>query len=137
MENNTDKIISITRDKGANLKKLRRLENDGKIQINEIQFEEMPKKYKKAILPVAVFDQTSWDQCVLAGDDCKYEEIREIIGKSNVRDAINLEAHLRNGFDYFVTEDKNEFIKNGRREMLESKFLGLKIVTVVELEHII
>ncbi len=129
--------LRITRDKSADLKRLKKLETQGLIEIVEIKIEGYPNKIKNSKLPVAVLGHTVLGEMVLAGDDCSYEDIRSIIGKHNVKDAITLEAHIRNKHDYFVTEDKDEFINEGKRSLLEAKFPGLKIVTVEELEKIL
>ncbi len=71
-------------------------------------------------------------EAVYAGVDNKYMEIREVLGADKVKDAMKLEAHLRNKLDYFVTED-NDFLK--KREILKNKF-GVNIVTPQELESV-
>jgi len=136
MQNKEDKIIKITRDKSAGLRKLRKFERQRLIEINEIKLENMPKTLKKDVLPVGVFGHTKWGECVYASDNCKYGKIRQIIGQQNVKDAINLEAHLRNGFDYFITEDTH-FIKDEIRAELELEFTGLSILTTNELENLL
>lgn len=69
---------------------------------------------------------------IKAENDCTYDEIRKIIGVEHVKDAMQLEAHIRNGHDYFVTED-TDFLK--KREELIREF-DVKIVTPEELESI-
>lgn len=124
----------ITRDKSADLKRLKVLQKLGLIEIHEVQIESQTNKNKRKVLPVAVWDHTKWGESVWAGDDNSYDKIRELVGKHNVKDAITLEAHIRNQFDYFITEDKDEFISNGRRKDLEDAFPNLVILTVSELE---
>jgi len=130
-----DKPYKVTRDKSADLKRLKALEKFELIEIHEVQIESQTNKNKRKVLPVAVWDQTKWDEAVWADEDNSYDKIRELIGKHNIKDAITLEAHIRNRFDYFITEDKDEFIRNGRREELEKAFPSLKILTVTELEE--
>ena len=48
-----------------------------------------------------------------------------------LRDAMILEAHVRNGRDVFVTDDKKAFTNNGRRDALRS-FLKTRILTKEE-----
>jgi predicted nucleic acid-binding protein len=48
-----------------------------------------------------------------------------------LRDAMILEAHVRNGRDVFITDDKKAFINNGRRDALRS-FLKTRILTKEE-----
>jgi hypothetical protein len=48
-----------------------------------------------------------------------------------LRDAMILEAHVREGRDIFVTTDTTGFIKHGRREKLEA-LCSTQIMTVEE-----
>jgi hypothetical protein len=52
--------------------------------------------------------------------------------RRQLRDAMILTAHAREGRDLFVSNDQRGFIREGRRERLE-KLLGTRIVTVSEL----
>jgi len=131
------KTTTVTRDKSANLKKLRILENKGLIKIHEVTLENFVNKAKNRVKPIGVWNHSKWDECVWADEKNTYDAIRKIIGKHNIKDAMHLEAHIRNGFDFFVTNDLDEFIKNGKRESLENQFLELKIVTVQELEKLL
>ncbi len=127
----TTDVIRVTRDSGANLKILKKLELLGLIDIHDVMLENgrNTKKVSKKILPVAVFDHARWDEAVFAEEGNKYDDIRSILGKEKVKDAMQLEAHLRNKLDYFVTED-TDFILI--REVLKEKF-GAEIVTPEEL----
>jgi len=62
-----------------------------------------------------------------------YSEIRQILGKEHHADILHLERHYNSGRDYFVTDD-NDFLAK-RIELDEA--LGLKIVTVNELEELL
>ena len=128
-----DRGIKITRDSGANLKILRSLEKKGLIEIHDVLLENRTGRVSQKILPVAVWGQTKYGECVWASDDCKYDRIREIIGKNNIGDAIKLEAHIRNRFKYFITED-NDFLN--RRSTLYREF-KVNILTPVELSEIL
>lgn len=120
--------VKITRDSGANFKLLKNLVNENYIEIFDVLTENETRKVKNKILPTAIFGYSEYGACELAGAGV-YEEILEIIGKENFGDAVKLDTHIRNNFDYFVTEDNN-FMK--KREILEKKF-GVKIVTPNEL----
>lgn len=126
---------SVTRDSGANVKILKKLENTGLITIYDVLLENgrENKKVKNKVLPVGVWGHSKWGEAVYSGDDCKYSEIREIIGRENIEDAMHLEAHIRNNHDYFITED-NDFLS--KREDLNKKF-NVKIMTPTELEKTI
>lgn len=134
------KIYKITRDSGADLKRLKILEKKGLIEINDVDIENITDKVKNKILPLGKWGssptKSRWDHCVW-GDGEALNEIEDIVCEGNGNDAIILEAHLRSGNDYFVTNNPNDFVRKGRREKLESKFRGLKIVSVDELEKII
>jgi predicted nucleic acid-binding protein len=54
-----------------------------------------------------------------------------LVGGNNVKDAIMLEAHLRSGNDYFVTEDKDDILS--KRSELEEHF-NIKVISPTELE---
>ena len=126
-------MIQITRDKSANLKQLRSLEKAGLIKVNEVKIEELPKQIRSEVLPVGVWDRTNWDESVWGGNDNIFEKICQIIGRDNIYDVITLEAHIRNGFDIFCTNDRAQFINDGRRENLQKTFKKLKIMTTEEL----
>src|SRR3989339_2075043 len=120
--NQTKQIpFKITRDKGVDLNRLKKLKNAGFIEIFDVKIENETPKVPNKILPVMVWDHSKWGECVWGGNDCSYEEIRQTIGKENIKDAMHLEAHIRNGYDYFVTNNPRDFIKDGKRENLEKQ----------------
>jgi hypothetical protein len=51
--------------------------------------------------------------------------------KRQLRDAMILSAHIREGRQIFVTNDVKGFVQGGRREVLEQEF-GTKIMTAKE-----
>jgi predicted nucleic acid-binding protein len=128
------KLITVTRDSGASVRVLRELEKAGYIKIYDVMLENgrHNKKVSEKVLPVAVMGHAIWGEAVWTADNCTYDEIRNIIGKNNVKDAMQLEAHIRNNHDYFVTED-TDFLN--KRVELGLKF-DVKIVTPTELKDI-
>ncbi len=128
------RTLKITRDSSASVKILKELETAGRIKMYDVMLENGREntKVKEKILPVAVWDHARWGEAVLAGDDCTYDEIRQIIGSEHVKDAMQLEAHIRNQHDYFVTEDTDFLTK---METLNKKF-NVEIVTPEELVSI-
>ncbi len=130
------KRFKITRDKGVDLKRLKKLEQKGLIEIFDVKIENETKKVSKKILSVGVWDHSKWNEFVWGSGNCSYNDIRQTIGEDNIKDAMHLEAHIRNGFDYFVTNNPRDFIRNGKKESLEEQFPGLKIVTIDELEEL-
>jgi len=124
----------VTRDPSANLKILKKLEKENFIEIYDVILEggRENQKVKRKILPVGVWNHSRWDESVWADDDNVYNDLREILGKDKIKDAMQLETHIRNKFDYFVTED-NDFLC--KREVLKEKF-GVNIVTPNELQEL-
>lgn len=129
-----NKPYSITRDSCANVKILKDLEQKGFIKVFDVMLENgrKNKKVKDKIKPVFIVGTSLLGEMVLANKDCKYDDIRNIIGKQHIKDSMYLEAHIRNEFDYFVTEDRDFLDK---RQELEDKFL-VRIVTPQELQKI-
>ena len=127
--------IKVTRDSGANVKTLRRLERAGLIECHDVKLENgrENKKIKRKILPVMVWGHARWGEAVRADKDCYFDEISEIIGKDGIADAMHLEAHLRSEHDVFVTED-NDFLS--KRDQLSAAF-GCGIMTPEELAEML
>ena len=128
-------IYSVTRDSGANVKILKRLQNAGLIKIYDVMLENGREntRVKDKILPVLILSSDArLGEAVLGGEDSVYEDIRKIIGKKNVEDAMHLEVHIRHKHDYFATED-HHFLDV--RDELNKKF-DVKIVTPEKLEII-
>jgi hypothetical protein len=99
---------------------------------------------------VLVIGETPLGAGVLAGDDTQsfLDRILEIIGDGSFprsghretltpgqhnqfRDAMIFEAHVREKRDIFVTTDVTAFVKDGRREKLET-LCSTRIMTVAE-----
>jgi hypothetical protein len=51
--------------------------------------------------------------------------------RRQLRDAMILSTHIREGRDIFVTNDAKGFIQGGRRELLETEF-GIRVMTTLE-----
>jgi len=128
--------IKITRDSGANVSLLKRLEKEGYVQIFDVMLENgrEDKKVKNKIKPVGVWNHARWGECVWGGDGNEYENILQVVGKENIEDAMYLEAHLRSGNDYFVTEDKDDILS--KKDKLLKQF-GIKVVSPEELKKIV
>lgn len=91
------------------------------------------------IQETAAFDESKWDESVWADDGGPLERLLAIISNGSfpkagqrdslsrrelaqLRDAMILSAHLREGRELFVTKDGTAFIDHGRREALQSEF---------------
>lgn len=121
--------LRVTRDSNANLKILKRLEYYGCIEIFDVKTENNTNKVLRKVLPAGVRGVFKRGEFIRGGGD-NYTQIKKIIGEGKIHDVIKLEAHIRNRFDYFVTED-HDFLDK-REELRE--ILGVKIVTPQELE---
>jgi hypothetical protein len=128
------KKLSVSVDKNANLKALRRLEGFGLVELFAVAIEgiEDTSKLKNQEPPVGVWDSphAKWGAAVWSGENSKYKEIEQIVGKQNHGDCLHLERHIESKRDVFVTDD-NDFLRC--RDRLMSAF-GVTILTVAELE---
>jgi hypothetical protein len=105
---------------------------------------------KGELMETAVWGESSWGQAVWAGkeDSAQFKKIINIITngsfsspgdggslsegqRSQLRDAMILQAHARDGRDVSVSNDERAFIRHGRREKLEALCSTL-IVTLEE-----
>ena len=127
------KIVTI--DTSADLGKLKKLENQGLIRIEKVNIENRMKKVRKIHPTVGILSYAHLP--FRLGPYDNFDKIVSIIGKQNVSDAMILETHIYSQNDYFVTNNPNDFIRNGKREKLEKGFSGLKILTVDELKNIL
>jgi hypothetical protein len=119
-------------DQGANLRVLRNLQRDGRIELVqahslEQSFEHVGQQGRPFRLDVSRLD--GLDR--IAGDNV--HEVERILGKSNVSDIDHVYASWLNGNDYFVTENVDDFIRGGHCEALEASLPGLRIRTTAEL----
>lgn len=101
------------------------------------------------IMEAAVIGESRIGSCVIASDqeEGRLERLVEIISNASfqlgqaegrsagharqLRDAMILSAHIREGRSIFVTNDVKGFIAGGRRELIEKEF-GSKIMTGAE-----
>lgn len=125
------KVYTVTKDISADYKKLKVLRDKGLIKIIGIKIENNKDKFD-AILPTGVMGYTVLGSMKLGSDQQvqNFKVLKGIIGPININDCIHLEVHIRDGYDYFVTEDHDIL---GKRNDLEKEFNVLKIRTVDEL----
>jgi hypothetical protein len=133
-----NKKLKVTMDSGVDRKRLKKLSDNNLIKVYNVKIENGRKSKNDKVLPIGVFGECNWGECLWTSVDmCKYyNDIIKIIGKDNIKDALILDAHYRNNFDYFVTNNPKDFIYNDKRNKLENKLIGLKIVIIDELEKI-
>ena len=126
--------LKITRDSSANYKILKKLVEDNFIELYDVPLEENSREYTKTknkVLPIGVFGYSRFGESIFSDDSSIYKRLVDLIGKNNIKDCILLEAHYRNGNDYFVTEDKNDILNN--KEILFSLF-GIKVIHTEDLD---
>lgn len=120
---------TLTCDKSCNFKEMRKLELEGLVQIFAVAIEgnESNRKATNQVLPTAVIGSkfaligdTDNPRSVIARNDSLYEKILSVLGKENRADALHLEAHVRDGRDAFVTEDRDDILS--KREVLQDQF---------------
>ena len=97
------------------------------------------------ILELGIVDESEVGNCVVGGGDDYMESIIQIISNGSfpksgsrghlsngqrrqLRDAMILDAHAREGRSVFITNDRRGFIDGGRREMLQA-LLNTKILS--------
>ena len=95
----------------------------------------------KRIMETAVWDESLFDNCVLAGEPevDSFEDVLRIISngsfprpgdrgnlrprqRNQLRDAMIFSAHVRERRDIFVTLDGKGFIRQGRKQKLEAAY---------------
>lgn len=107
---------------------------------------EVHLKHLDKVNETAVWEESKWDGANWASQESPHEEILSIISNGSfpksreqltsgqrhqLRDAMILEAHVREKRDIFVSNDKRAFFRHGRREKLEAK-LGTRIMLLTE-----
>ena len=126
------KIITI--DTGVNIKRLRKLEKQNLIKIEKVNLENKIKGVETEHSTIGILDCAKLP--FRLGPYEIYDKIVDIIGRENFKDAMILESHINSSNDYFITNNPKDFIINGKREQLEGEFMGLRILTLEELEKI-
>jgi hypothetical protein len=124
--------IKVGIDQDVDLKVLRRLQRQGVVELrqaNELEqtWSDYVTQQKKGFM---------LDHSRLGGPDVlvddKAREIEMMLGPDKRKDVAHLYAAYLNECEYFVTEDRTDFIDGGRREAFES-LLGVKIRRLGEL----
>lgn len=127
--------LTVSVDKNADLKALRKLEADGLVELFAVSIEgfEDTSKVRNKELPIAVWGSpfARWGSSCWASNDSPYQDIERIVGKQNHGDCLHLERHIIGRRDVFVTDD-NDFLRC--RGELNVAF-GVTIMTVAELEE--
>jgi hypothetical protein len=102
----------------------------------------------QSVTEIGVWDESRWDQAAWGSksDAAKLERILHIIANGSfprnrdsltlgqrrqLRDAMVFESHLRSGADLFVTRDERAFVRDGRRDRLQTEF-NTRILTRAE-----
>ncbi len=100
---------------------------------------EVNVKLLQRVSETAVFGESRWGEAKWGDEETKVNlnSILDIISNGSfpsernnltegqlrqLRDAMILEAHIREGRDIFVSDDQRAFVKKGRREALQERF---------------
>lgn len=124
--------MTVAVDQGADLKALRRLQRDGRIRL--VQAHTLEQSFRQVVDQGRAFRigfSTIGGPDMIAGDNVYVVEA--IIGKHKQADIDHVYASWLNRNDYFVTENVDDFIRDGQRAVLEELLPGLKIRTTAEL----
>lgn len=120
-------IVAI--DQGASLKKLRPLQRKGLIKLQQARdIEQSWDDIKDHGQPFTIGVSSIGGSDFIAGDNIG--QVRSVFnGKKE--DFLHFYSASGNSADFFITENTNDFIKDGKREKLE-QLTGIKIMTTSE-----
>lgn len=124
-------VLLVSVDQGVDLKKFRQLQNQGKIRLQQVRDTEQAwRDVQKHGQPFRL------DHSILNGPDMLADDnvhnVESMFSKNQRNDFTHIYSAYQIKADYFVTNDKDDFINNGRREKLELLMPGLKIRTTEE-----
>jgi hypothetical protein len=127
-----ERVPVVAVDQGSDLKLLRRLQHDGRVELVqahtlEQQFRQVRGQGKAFRLDVSRLGGPD----MLAGEN--FYEVGRLLGPGKDADVEHVYASWLNGNAYFVTENVDDFIHDGRREELEALLPGLRIRRTAEL----
>lgn len=119
-------------DTGADRTRLRAIPNLELIRVDGI---EQSIRGTKSVPKPFTLDNSLLDGTDFLAPDLSHELATLLPGKSNTawKDRAHLLGAHHAGCDYFVTTDKTDLIRDGKREILEA-LLGLRIRTIDEFE---
>jgi hypothetical protein len=122
--------IKVAIDQGANQKALRRPQDQGLIELH--QANDLEQSFRKVVQDKKGF---MLGHSKLGGPDVladeKVHEVERIVGLENSADTAHIYAAYLNECEYFVTENPDDFIRDGRREALDL-LLDVKIRLTTE-----
>lgn len=93
-------MLTITCDQNADLKRLRKLELAGLVELWCVSIEELkntkriPNERKEPPILVIGSQHSKWGNAVLAAADTSYRELEKIIGRQNHADVLHLERQI-------------------------------------------
>ena len=127
----TKTVMLVAVDQGANLKKLRPLQKEGKISLQQVGgIEQSWRDIQNHGQPFRLDHSHLDGPDMLAGDNV--HEVEAMFRKDQRNDFTHVYSAHQIGAAYFVTNNPRDFINNGRREKLEALMPGLKIRTTEE-----
>jgi hypothetical protein len=125
--------IKVAIDQGADQKALRPLQARGLIELR--QANELEQHGWTGVVQQkkgSMLNHSGLDGPDQLADEKVVRELERIVGANNRADIAHIYASYLNGCEYFVTENVDDFINDGRRQALES-LLGLRVRRTKEL----
>lgn len=127
----TQIVLLVAVDQGVNLKILRKLHRSDKIKLEQVRdIETLRADIQDHGQPFTIGISIIGGSDMLTND--VGSKVKAMFRKDQNNDYLHIYSAHQVHADYFVTEDKDDFIKNGRREELEKLMPGLKIRTTCE-----
>jgi hypothetical protein len=122
----TQTVLLVAVDQGVNLTVLKELQKAGKIKLQQVR--DIEQKFKQVLENGQPFqlDVSLLDGPDMLADNNVYD-VENLFGKNQQNDFLHVYSAHQIHADYFVTNDKTDFIANGKREKLEKLMPGLKI----------
>jgi len=129
-------------DQGVNQRKLRELRKKFKFEVVQgHRTEGRIKGASQVSEPFTIGVSVIGGMDKIVGDNMS--EVSRIIGKNNRNDISHIySAYMENGCEYFITNNADDFIRNGKndakgtkRKELEKQLQGLRVVTLNEFER--
>jgi hypothetical protein len=124
-------VLLVVVDQGVDLVKLNRLQKQGKIQLQQVR--DIEQRFKNVLehgQPLTIGVSTIGGPDMIADDNVN--EVRNFFDKNQQNDFLHVYSAYLIHADYFITNDKTDFIAHNKREKLEQLMPGLKIRTVDE-----
>lgn len=121
-------VLLVAVDQGVDLAILKRLQAESKIKLQQVR--DIEQRFKHVLEHGQPFqlDHSSLDGPDMLADN-NVNDVQNMFSKNQQNDFLHIYSGHQIRADYFVTNDRTDFILNCRREKLEELMPGLKIRT--------